>query len=99
MHVSPPTHLTNEYISSTITAAFSASFMKILPLLGKLYVSTNFICFKSIRVGFRVKAVIALADIVKLDFRKGYSPFYFALVITTKNQDEVSLVSFDSTFF
>ena len=63
--------------------------MKVLPLLGKLYVSTNYICFKSIRIGFRVKAVIALSDIVKLDFRKGYSPFYFALVITTKNQDEV----------
>ncbi|KAJ3372571.1 Sterol 3-beta-glucosyltransferase [Kappamyces sp. JEL0680] len=69
--------------------SYSCYINRVIPLLGKVYLSTNYICFKSIRVGYRMKAVIAIADIKKLDFKKGYSPFYNALVITTKNNDEI----------
>jgi GRAM domain len=67
---------------------FSAYINKVLPLLGKIYVSSNYICFKSVRVGFRVKAVISLADIKNIELRKCYSPFVYTMVIFPKDADD-----------
>ena len=69
---------------------YSAYINKVLPLLGKIYISSNYICFKSVRVGFRVKAVVALADIKNIELRKSYSPFVHTMVIFAKDaHDEV----------
>ncbi|KAI8894409.1 hypothetical protein BC833DRAFT_605042 [Globomyces pollinis-pini] len=72
-----------------LVQSFTAYLIRMLPLMGKVYISTNYICFKSRLVGMREKVVIPLIDILRIEKGKGYSPFYYAVVITITSRDEI----------
>jgi sterol 3beta-glucosyltransferase len=60
-----------------------------LPLLGKMYVSSNYICFKSKLVGPRAKVVIPIKEIFSLAKGKKYTRFHYGLIVTTVDQEEI----------
>lgn len=73
--------------TENFVASFGAYLVKILPHLGKVYLSTNHISFKSKLVGSRAKAIIPINRISKVEMAKGY--IHFGLTVTTKDQEDI----------
>jgi sterol 3beta-glucosyltransferase len=60
-----------------------------LPRLGKLYVSENYICFKSKLAGIRTKVIVPISDIYDLEMEKQGGVFHHGMVIVTKEQNDI----------
>jgi sterol 3beta-glucosyltransferase len=88
-HILLSRKLKNYYLVIKTHLASSSYLIKLLPLLGKIYISSNYICFKSVLVGPRAKVVIPVKDIFSLEKGKRYTRFYYGIIITTIDQEEI----------
>jgi hypothetical protein len=72
-----------------LISAMRSYYLRALPLYGKIYISTNYICFKSSIVGLRAKVVVPIADIREFQKVKALNPLSHILKLTTNSHEEI----------
>jgi sterol 3beta-glucosyltransferase len=76
--------------SERLIASYFGSFWRVLPLYGKIYISQNYFCYRSMLPGTRTKLVLPLKDIESVSKKKAsYRPGYPGMVITITGHEEI----------
>jgi sterol 3beta-glucosyltransferase len=76
--------------SERLVASYFGSFWRVLPLYGKIYISENYFCYRSMLPGTRTKLVLPLRDIESVSKKKAsYRPGFPGLVITIRGHEEI----------
>ncbi|KAI8922739.1 hypothetical protein BC831DRAFT_474734 [Entophlyctis helioformis] len=75
--------------TEALHGSFSCYLDRVLPRLGRLYISDHYLCFKSRVVGVRATVIVPLSDVVGVDSSRRYKSIYYALVVTTQTQEEI----------
>ncbi|KAH7050687.1 hypothetical protein BKA57DRAFT_308184 [Linnemannia elongata] len=65
--------------------------LRYLPLSGKVYLSDNYICFRSTVYGTNTKVIVPLSDVVHVDKHRGTRFYFHGLGIFTTRDEEVFL--------
>ncbi|KAF9934456.1 Sterol 3-beta-glucosyltransferase [Modicella reniformis] len=73
----------------SLAETYSGYLLRVLPVYGKIYLSDNYICFKSTMYGSSTKVVLPLADVEQVDRHHGTQFYFHGLAITTKTEDEI----------
>ncbi|KAJ3103109.1 Sterol 3-beta-glucosyltransferase [Phlyctochytrium planicorne] len=76
-------------VSENLLSAFTCYLVRVLPRLGKIYVSDNYVCFQSKVVGIRTKVIIPISDILSVQRDKQREYFYHGLFLLTRDQSEI----------
>ncbi|KAJ3417456.1 Sterol 3-beta-glucosyltransferase [Chytridiales sp. JEL 0842] len=71
-----------------LLTTFTCYLVRVLPRLGKLYISENYICFKSKLAGIRTKVIVPISDVYLIQ-KERQGVFYHGMVIVTKDQNEI----------
>ncbi|KAG0054133.1 Sterol 3-beta-glucosyltransferase [Gryganskiella cystojenkinii] len=83
-------------LSEGLSAVVSGYLLRILPLYGRVYLSDNYLCFKSKVYGTRTKVIVPLTDIEQVDKHKGTRFYFHGLSLSTKTDEEI-FFEFSST--
>ncbi|KAI8605057.1 hypothetical protein EDD21DRAFT_173504 [Dissophora ornata] len=75
--------------SEGLSAVVSGYLLRILPLYGHVYLSDNYICFKSKFYGTRTKVIVPLTDVQEVDKHKGTRFYTHGLSVLTKRDEEI----------
>lgn len=75
--------------SEKLQATYFGYLRRVLPLYGKIYISNNRFCFRSLLPGTRTKLVLPLKDIENVDKEKGFHFSYSGLVIVIRGHEEI----------
>jgi sterol 3beta-glucosyltransferase len=70
-------------------AAYFGYLMRVLPLYGKVYISDNHFCFRSLLPGTRTKLVLPLKDVENIEKEKGFRFGYAGLVVVIRGHEEL----------
>ncbi|OJJ56851.1 hypothetical protein ASPSYDRAFT_33013 [Aspergillus sydowii CBS 593.65] len=70
-------------------AAYFAYLHRALPLYGKIYISQNRVCFRSLLPGTRTKMILPLRDIENVEKEKGFQFGYHGLVVVVRGYEEL----------
>ncbi|KAK4052047.1 Sterol 3-beta-glucosyltransferase [Microbotryomycetes sp. JL201] len=73
----------------SVVAYYPGYLFRGLPIYGKIYVSTTFLCFKSNGILAKTKMILPLADIINLSKHRSYRIGYSGLVVTIKGHEEL----------
>jgi sterol 3beta-glucosyltransferase len=77
--------------TETLVATYFGNFFRVLPLYGKIYISKNYFCFRSLFPGMRTKLVLPLDRIESAlkdsGLRKSYG--YYGMVLTIQGHEEI----------
>ncbi|KAF9090862.1 Sterol 3-beta-glucosyltransferase [Mortierella sp. GBA35] len=65
--------------------------LRYLPLYGKVYLSDNYVCFRSTVYGTSIKVVVPLSDIIHIDKHHGTRFYFHGLSLLTKRDKEIFL--------
>lgn len=72
-----------------LQATYFGFLHRVLPLYGKIYISTTRFCFRSLLPGTRTKLILPLRDIENVDKEKGFRLAYYGLVLVIKGHEEL----------
>ncbi|KAL4763869.1 UDP-glucose:sterol glycosyltransferase [Aspergillus foveolatus] len=72
-----------------LEAAYFAYLHRALPLYGKIYISQNRLCFRSLLPGTRTKMILPLHDIENVEKEKGFQFGYHGLVVVIRGHEEL----------
>ncbi|ODV91374.1 glycosyltransferase family 1 protein [Tortispora caseinolytica NRRL Y-17796] len=72
-----------------LIASYFAHLHRLLPMYGKVYLSTNYFCYRSLLPGTNTKMVLPLKDIETIDRERGFRFGYSGLVIVIHGFEEV----------
>lgn len=72
-----------------VQQSFTCYLWKVIPRLGKLYISQNYLCFKSKLVGVRSKVMIPISDLQAVSKGKAQGVFSSELYVRTRDQSEI----------
>ena len=75
--------------SERLQATYFGYLHRVLPLYGKVYISNQSFCFRSLLPGTRTKMVLPLRDIENVDKEKGFRFGYSGLVIVIRGHEEL----------
>ncbi|KAJ2895985.1 glycosyltransferase family 1 protein [Zalerion maritima] len=75
--------------TETLVATYFASLFRVLPLYGKIYISNNSFCFRSLLPGTRTKLILPLKDIETAEKEKGFRLGYSGLCLVIKGHEEL----------
>jgi len=75
--------------SEKLQATFFGYLHRVLPLYGKIYISSRNFCFRSLLPGTKTKMVLPLKDIENVDKEKGFRFGYSGLVIVIQAFEEL----------
>ncbi|TKA27022.1 hypothetical protein B0A50_05213 [Salinomyces thailandicus] len=75
--------------SEKLVAVFYCSLHRVLPLYGKIYISTRNFCFRSLLYGTRTRIVIPLKNIDNLEKEKGFRWGYPGMVVVIRGHEEL----------
>ena len=75
--------------SEKLQATYFGYLHRVLPLYGKIYISNNKFCFRSLLPGTRTKMILPLKDIENIDKEKGFRFGYSGLVIVIRAYEEL----------
>ena len=70
-------------------ATYYAYLHRVLPLYGKIYISTRYFCFRSMLPGTRTKLVLPLKDIENVTKEKGFRYTHSGLVLAIRGHEEL----------
>ncbi|POS86803.1 hypothetical protein EPUL_001507 [Erysiphe pulchra] len=70
-------------------ATYFGFLSRVLPLYGKIYISDQSFCFRSLLPGTSTKLILPLIDIENVDKEKGFRFGYSGLVIVIKGHEEL----------
>ncbi|KAK4051283.1 Sterol 3-beta-glucosyltransferase [Microbotryomycetes sp. JL221] len=73
----------------SVVAYFPGYLFRGLPIYGKIYISTTFLCFKSGGFLSKTKMILPLADVINLAKHRSYRIGYSGLVVTIKGHEEL----------
>ncbi|KAF9906440.1 Sterol 3-beta-glucosyltransferase [Linnemannia zychae] len=65
--------------------------LRYLPLYGKIYLSDNYICFRSTVYGTSTKLIVPLSDVVSVDKHHGTRFYFHGMGMFTKRDEEIFL--------
>ena len=72
-----------------LQATYFGFLHRVLPLYGKIYISNNKFCFRSLLPGTRTKLILPLKDIENVDKEKGFRFGYLGLVLVIRGHEEL----------
>lgn len=72
-----------------LKAIYFASIQRVLPLYGKIYISTRHFCFRSLLPGTRFKVVLPFDQIENINKERGYRPGHPGVVIVIRGFEEL----------
>jgi sterol 3beta-glucosyltransferase len=76
--------------SEILVSSYFAYFWRVLPLYGKIYISRNYFCFRSLLPGTRCKLVLPIRDIESATKQRGsYRQKYDGLIVTIRGHEEI----------
>ena len=75
--------------SEKLQATYFGFLHRVLPLYGKLYVSSEKLCFRSLLPGTKTKLVLPLQDIENINKEKGFRFGYSGLVLVIRGHEEL----------
>ena len=70
-------------------ATYFAYLHRVLPLYGKIYISTRYFCFRSLLPGTRTKLLLPLKDIENVTKEKGFRYNHSGLVLAIRGHEEL----------
>ncbi|KAF9439324.1 Sterol 3-beta-glucosyltransferase [Entomortierella beljakovae] len=82
--------------TEVLSAVIPGYLLRIIPFYGRLYLSDNYLCFKSKYYGKRTKSLVPLADVADLKKHKGTRFYHHGISILTKTDEEI-FIEFSST--
>ncbi|KAF9914044.1 Sterol 3-beta-glucosyltransferase [Lobosporangium transversale] len=68
---------------------FPGYLLRVLPLSGRIYLSDNYICFKSTVYGSSTRVIVPLADVEHVDRHHGTRFYFHGLALLTKTDEEI----------
>lgn len=72
-----------------LQSSFFASLQRVLPNYGKIYVSANYFCFRSLMPTSKTKIILPMKDIENVNKEKGFRIGYHGLAIVIKGHEEL----------
>lgn len=72
-----------------LVASYYAHIQKAIPIYGKIYVSRNYICFRSLLPGTRTKMILPFRDVENVSKESGFRFGYSGLVIVIHGHEEI----------
>lgn len=75
--------------SESLVATYYCHIQKSFPIYGKLYLGTNFLCFRSLLLGTRTKMILPIADIENVTKEQGFRFGYSGLVVVIRGHEEL----------
>ncbi|KAG0231105.1 Sterol 3-beta-glucosyltransferase, partial [Mortierella sp. GBA43] len=73
----------------SLAETYPGYLLRVLPVYGRIYLSDNYVCFKSTMYGSSTKVVIPLADVKQVDKQHGTRFYFHGLEISTKMGEEI----------
>ncbi|KAG0197545.1 Sterol 3-beta-glucosyltransferase [Mortierella sp. GBA30] len=70
--------------------------LRILPLYGKIYLSDNYICFKSTVYGSSTRAIVPLSEVDQADEHRGTGYYFHGLYIISRKTDKEVFFEFSN---
>lgn len=75
--------------SEELVASYYAHIQKAIPIYGKIYVSHNYVCFRSLLPGTRTKMILPVKDIENVSTERGFRFGYSGMVIVVHGHEEI----------
>ncbi|KAF9994902.1 Sterol 3-beta-glucosyltransferase [Entomortierella chlamydospora] len=75
--------------TEVLSAVFSGYLLRVIPLYGRVYLSDNYLCFKSKFYGRRTQSIVPLADVAEVNKHKGTRFYHHGVGILTKTDEEI----------
>lgn len=75
--------------SEELVASYYAHIQKAIPIYGKIYVSHNYVCFRSLFPGTRTQMILPVRDIENVSKERGFRFGYSGLVIVIHGHEEI----------
>lgn len=75
--------------SEELVASYYAHIQKAIPMYGKIYVSHNYVCFRSLLPGTRTKMILPVRDIENVSTERGFRFGYSGMVIVIHGHEEI----------
>lgn len=75
--------------SEQLVSSHYASLYRVFPLVGKIYLGTRWVCYRSLLARVNSKMVIPLKDILNVEKSKGYRYGSYGMVVTIRGHEEV----------
>lgn len=75
--------------SDNLVATYYGYLQKSLPIYGKLYLSTDHLCFRSLIIGTNTKMILPLVDVENVVKEKGFRFGYSGLVVVVHGHEEI----------
>lgn len=72
-----------------LIAAYYSHIQKPIPIYGKIYISANYICFRSLLIGTKTKMVLPFKDVENVSSEHGFKFGYSGLVFIIHGHEEV----------
>ncbi|KZT52776.1 glycosyltransferase family 1 protein [Calocera cornea HHB12733] len=67
------------------------SLLRVLPIYGRVYISTNFFCFRSTQPLTKTRMIIPIKDIISVEKQRAFSLMYHGLAVVIKGHEELFL--------
>lgn len=83
--------------SEKLRATYFGSFLRVLPLYGKIYLSDRNFCFRSLMPGTRTKLILPIRDIENATKSSGFRMGYHGLVVVIRGHEELFFEFGDSS--
>ncbi|KAL4959948.1 UDP-glucose:sterol glycosyltransferase [Aspergillus stella-maris] len=75
--------------SERLEATYFAYLQRTLPVYGKIYISQNRLCFRSLLPGTRTKMLLPLHDIENVEKEKGFQFGHYGLVVVIRGHEQL----------
>lgn len=75
--------------ADSLVATYYCYLQKSLPIYGKLYLSTDHLCFRSLLIGTSTKMILPLIDVENVTKEKGFRFGYSGLVVVVHGHEEI----------
>ncbi|CAI4211682.1 unnamed protein product [Parascedosporium putredinis] len=72
-----------------LQSVYFGHLFRVLPLYGKIYISDQNLCFRSLLIGTRTKLILPLRDIENVNKEKGFTFGYSGLVLVIRGHEEL----------
>lgn len=72
-----------------LRATYFGSFIRVLPLYGKIYLSDRMVCFRSLMPGTRTKIILPIRDLENVAKANAYRIGYSGLVVVIRGHEEL----------
>jgi sterol 3beta-glucosyltransferase len=75
--------------SEQLQSSFFCYLQRILPIYGKIYISSHYFCFRSLMLGTKTKIILPLKDIENVNKEKGFRFRYHGLAVVIRGHEEL----------